>query len=155
MQLITWELGFDNGANNELFTNFVPTVDADLYAVRLHLMIVGAPSGTVRVSLRESTGVRELTASSNLTITDFLSVEDNAHGMFRFVLDYPLKADTEYGLYLVGSGGYSYSSSSFVGWCAHKELRRITLNSAFLGGSYGEPLGVEFWSYQQTTKGVV
>lgn len=153
MKLIVWEVGLDGDVSNTLIKQpFEASEDVDLYAIRAHLMIVGSPAGGIYFQIWDETEDRIVMQSDSHTITDLKTLA-NAHGMYRFVFNKPLKAGS-YRMLLRTNGGYSYSSSAFVGWCAHSELRRISLTSGFLGGSVGEPKGIEFWTYKNLIKGV-
>lgn len=152
MKLIVWELGLD-GVNESLKETYSLTKDTDLYAVRAHLMIYGAPAGTVYMQIWHATENKVIKQSDSHTITSLKS-NTYAHGMYRFVFNVNLKSGT-YRFVLRSSGGYSYSSSAFVGWCAHRELRRVsTPEGTEEFGGFSEPKGLEFWEYNKLNKGI-
>lgn len=156
MKLLVHEQGIDGNSSGQVFETLKATKDIDLYAVRAHLMIVGPPSGTVTMRIARASDSRQVATSSDThTIADLLTTENNGHGMYRFIFDYAIKSGETYNFILVTSGGYSYSASSFIGWCAHSEFRKsISLASSFVGGGIGEPKHMEFWAYQNRQKGV-
>lgn len=152
MKLIVFELGLDGDAA-VLKQDYTPIKNVDLQAVRAHLMISGSPTGTITMEIHDANDKLIKASSETHTITDLTTLA-HANKMIRFNFDIALKGNTKYRFVLKSAGGYTYAAASFVGWCAHSELRRVPLTSGFLGGGFGEPKGLEFWTRAETVKGV-
>jgi len=128
--------------------------DIFTYAMRPHLYIHNAPSGSLTMQIRDA-NKRLIEASETITIATMRTAFSNVayiHSDFRFLIDAPLKKNTNYFIYLVPSGGYSFSESNYIGWCNDFDLRKVTADYASPVG-YNSPLLLEIWDRKNVSKG--
>lgn len=89
--------------------------DMFVIALRPHLYIHGAPTGTVKVQVQDENG-RVVAESSTQTITDLKTLA-YAHKYALFYINANLVEDSFYRLAVVCGGGYSFSESAYVAVC--------------------------------------
>lgn len=125
----------------ELEQTVVPSENLDIQAVYLGLYVANAPGGTVTLELRNASD-RLIKASNAVTVSS-MKTDTYAHGVFRFDLSATVMKDQTYKLALVPGGGYTYSSTDFVGWKrdfdhTNDDLRRVKIS--YTGGKgYNAP----------------
>jgi len=115
----------------ELSQTVVPTRNVRIRAIYLGLLRYNTTTGTLTLRLEDTLG--ELNEASNAVNISALGSDTYVHGLFRFDLQASIRKDTTYKLTLTSGGGYSYSSSAFVGWKSDfdftvDEMRRVPVS---------------------------
>jgi hypothetical protein len=123
-------------------------------AIRPHLYRHNFPSGSIKIQVLDAS--KTLMKESDLiSISDLDIAEETGlnffHGYIRFLVNVPLKAETNYWIRLVGSG-YTFSESAYVGWCNDYDLRKV---SALYTPSSGwdAAMDLEIWTRTRTLRG--
>lgn len=98
----------------ELSQTVVPERNMRIRAIYVGLLRYNTTSGTLKLNIEDENG--ELNEESPTVDVSSLGALDYVHGLFRFDLQASIRKDTSYKLTLVAGGGYSHSSSTFVGW---------------------------------------
>lgn len=118
----------------------------NLYAIRPHLYIHNAPAGSLKIQVRDSNGYL-VGESETLTIAN-IKTDAGAgnfyHGYVRFLCNIPLMANTVYQVVIVGTAGYAFNSSAYVGVCCEFENRKYAVDYSPNDGTRS-PLDIEFW----------
>ena len=112
-------------------------------AVRPHIYRHNFPTGNLKVQIL--TEADDLVAESSEVPISSIGTEDFFHGNVRFLLNAYLNKNTNYKIKLVGTGGYSFNESAYIGWCVGFDLGRYpeTYEPASL---LNKPLDLEIWS---------
>lgn len=113
-----------------------------LVAVRPHLYIHSNPSGSLKIQILDSND-ELITESETLIISD-ITTSSYFHGYVRFYVNLYLKKDVEYKIKLA-STGYTYSKTSYVGWCNGFDLNKYEMDYTPVN-LFTYPLDVEFWT---------
>lgn len=125
------------------------TADKNMFlvALRPHLYIHGNPSGDIKVQVQDANGV-VISESSSETIANIKVLaehtEDYVHGYFRFYINANLVDQSQYRLAIVGSNGYSFSESDYVGVCLDWDNTKSNLGYS-PANSFSYPLDIEIW----------
>lgn len=119
-----------------------PTENLFVVAIRPHLYIHGAPTGTVKVQIQDSNG-RLVKESPSQTITGLKALA-YAHKYYRFDLETSLIAGEAYRIAIVCGDGYSFSESAYVGVCQDWDGTKTDLEYT-PGGDFEKPLDIEIW----------
>lgn len=111
-----------NELDTELYQEITSTKNQFIDAFHLHLIKYNQPSGSLLVDIRDSNDkiIATSSAVSNADIhsnADAGNGQDYYHGLVRFLIDFNMRKGTTYRLVLKSTGGYSFSSSVFIGWC--------------------------------------
>lgn len=140
----------------ELKTELVATIKSteghrNIRHIRPHIFRKAAPTGSLKVQLRDSSG--GLIAESNSVTIASIGSDTYFHGYVKFDLTAQLKEDVTYRVALVPTGGYSFSESNWIGWCNGFDLGKYPGTYTDAEG-YSAPLDLELWEYKQVFKGV-
>lgn len=132
-----------------LVQSFVIEKRLIVHAVRPYLYTHNFPAGTFTVSLLTSTDdvIAYKTFSSSAIYAGLGTVNAYAHAFYKIEFDggLPLVAGT-YKIKL-SSSGYTYISSSYLGWV--KEHEDLKVNTTYvITGAEQNPLSFELWSYE-------
>ncbi len=130
----------------------VGTRKLDLYAIRPHLYIHGAPAGSLKLQVTDANGSL-IDQSETLAISALNSGITSlgfAHGFFRFLIDTSLKASTTYGVSLVATG-YTFAEAAYVGWCKDFDLRKVSADYTPNTGDHSA-LNMELWERVETLR---
>jgi hypothetical protein len=116
------------------------------------LVRTGAPAGTIRLELRDTSG--QLIAASDAMDAADVGEGDHWTGDQGFLLEAALQSGVTYVLALVGGGGYAHADAAHVGWCLdYAESRKVRLGYTEAGHDQS-PYGLELWTVQEKTRGV-
>lgn len=125
------------------------TRNLSVEAIRPHLLKYASPSGSVKMNVRDVSGY--LIATSNTVAISALSASAYFHGVIEFDIDVSLKNGVTYIIELA-STGYTYGSSSFIGWCNDFDLRCNDVSYS-ASGSISAALRMELWERKQVIRG--
>lgn len=125
-----------------------------LSSIRLHLVGYNAPAGDLRLRILKDSVSK---ASSTLVISDIKAAIDTAlgtslafwHGFVKFDFDpiVVLKEDDVIELELLGTNGYSFSESAYIGWRKeHEKLTNEVESGLILPHTF--PFAYQFWGYK-------
>lgn len=144
---------FENGATgDETVWVGSATKNQSLSYVVPYLMVYGAPGGSVTMQLQDSNGSK-IADSQTVSIATILGSDAVYHGWYAFSISATVKRGQSYRVEMVTSGGYSYSQSTFIGWCNSWERQNrfpATYNPTM---GLDAPLGIDFWGYEFFKKG--
>lgn len=102
-----------------------PTEHMDLYAIVIRLYLHNAPSGTVRLKIKKASDLTLIATSETLNLatirTDVHASQGYVHADVRFLVSARLSEDVQY-LIVFEPVTYTFSNSSFVGWCRAFDL---------------------------------
>jgi hypothetical protein len=118
-------------------------------AVRPHLYIALPQASSLTMQILNS-GATVIATSETVTVAS-ITTANYFHGYVRFYIDAILAAETNYTFRLQASG-YTYSDSSFVGWCSDFDLRKYSLGFSPLIAAE-DPLDMEIWEQKLITRG--
>lgn len=110
MKLIVFEVKSEG-----VYQEVTPTRNVNVEAIRPHLIKHANPAGSIKVQIQDNNGDL-ITESSPVAISD-LSNSTYFHGHIRFDINASLKKDETYRIAVVGTGGYSFSESDYIGVC--------------------------------------
>jgi hypothetical protein len=142
MRLVVQEVKADG-----VIQEFTPTQNTLVYAVRPHIYRHLNPSGSLQLQILD-TDDNVLVESEEIEISSIGSA-DYYHGYVRFLIDIGLKKDVTYRFKLIGTDGYSYSDSAFIGWCNGYDLGKYPEQYTPSADAYSA-LDCEIW--KRTTK---
>jgi len=122
-----------------------PTRNLSIEHIRLDLLKHNTVTGSLLVNVRDASGYL-IKSSSSITIAS-IDAAAYFHGMIRFDINVSLKSGTTYIIELA-STGYTYSTSTFVGWNNDFDLRN---NDVSYSSSFGisAALRMELWERVQ------
>ena len=123
-----------------------PTKNINIGAIRPHLYIHNVPTGNLKVQICESDGT--LLVESPTTNISTISAGNEYHGYVTFYVDAMLLKNTDYLIYVVSGGGYSFNNSAYVGVCNDYDLRKYQPNYTVNHPRFA-PLDLEIWSLSQ------
>lgn len=129
--------------------------DRSIYveSFRPHLYKHLNPAGSMYIELRNLADV-VLATSETVLISDVHNATGPYfHGVVRFGIDASLQANTKYRVALIGSGGYTFSESAYIGWCGGFDLK-IVPNSYTPISTADEGLILEIWERRKLEKGI-
>lgn len=118
--------------------------------VRPHLFRKGAPAGTLKVEIRDSSG--GLIATSPTVAISAIGTLTYAHGYVKFDVTAQLAPGVTYQIALVPGGGYTFAESDWIGWCNGYDLGKYP-PIVPVSGSLNQPLDMEIWEFKQVFKG--
>lgn len=127
----------------------VPTRNISVEAIRPHLLKYSTPAGSVKINVRDSGGY--LIATSNTIAISALDAATYFHGVVQFDIDVSLKSGVTY-IVELASTGYTYGTSSFIGWCNDFDLRCNDIGYS-ASGSINAALRMELWERKQVVRG--
>lgn len=136
MKLVVHELTA-SGVSQELR----PEKNMILAAVRPHIYRHSTPSGQLSLQVFDESDVM-VAESESVNIADIGSAPF-FHGYVTFAINGGLKKDHKYTFRLVGSG-YSFSESSYVGWCSGFDLGKYP-STYTVDDMIKVPLDIEIW----------
>jgi hypothetical protein len=141
MKLVVHELGIEGTA--ELIQQVSSDRNTILYAIRPHLYRHNFPTGSLKVQvLDDSDDV--VAESETLSIADISPGSNFYHGYVRFYINGGLSKDRTYKIKLVGTGGYIFDESAYVGWCNDYDLQKYPRDYT-PSGALTSPLDLEIW----------
>lgn len=120
--------------------------------IRPHILRFGHPSGGFYMQIRDGRG-RKIAQSNTVNFSAIGSLS-YAHGNVELDLTAFLRANTNYWLAMVATGGYSFSESAYAGWCNGFDLGRYPASYAPSKG-WSAPLDYEVWGIEQVTREAV
>lgn len=128
-----------------------------LRAVRLHLIGVGNPlAGSLKLSLKKGLSLvseKEISLSEIKTNIDtILGVSENHwHGYVRFEIDdtISLERDDIWTMELIGTNGYNFSDSSYIGWVKPHEDFVNSHKDVTPTNPFALPFGYQLWKYKR------
>ena len=126
MILLTHELGLGGDLEQEIA---VGGSDIFLAAIRPHILRHGFPTGGVKMEVRNASKTL-LRASEEISIASMdLDVDpagaDFFHGEIRFLINLPLKKNTNFFIRMVGASGYTFSEPTYIGWVNDFDLKKV------------------------------
>jgi hypothetical protein len=127
----------------ELSQTLKPSKHTNVCAIRPHLYIHNAPSGSLKVQIKTSDGVL-ISESEELVITEITDAV-YFHGYVRFDIKAFLMRDIEYQVCVVGADGYSFSESAYCGVCNDYDLKKYEAEYEQSAG-LSAPLDIEVWA---------
>lgn len=150
MDLVVFELGLTGDfGNTQLRQQIRPLIDLQVEAFRPHLYVEDNPAGSLFMEVQDLNG-KTIAASNTVAISSITSAT-YFHGYVKFDISIGLRKDVSYNIALKPSG-YTYSASTFVGWCNDFDLRKVdTTVPSPIGVS--SPLDMEIWTEQQIKRG--
>lgn len=121
-------------------------------AVRPWVYKHNTASGGIKMRIKSTLDV-VLFESEEILISDITAATGNYfHGPVRFYIDAALQANTNYKVEMISTGAYTFSESSYVGWCNGFDLKFIA-NDYTPSGPLEDALLIEFWSKKKIRKG--
>lgn len=140
MDLIVYEM------KPQVYQALTATKDTLVKAVRPHIYRHLSPSGSIKVQIKSSDGATLLGESEAVAISSIESGSNYFHGYvtLSFNASVWLTAGTTYRIYIVGTGGYSFNESAYVGVCTDFDLRKYTAAYSYTT-DYQAPLDIEMW----------
>lgn len=151
MDLIVFELGASGNFSKDPVTKQItPTKNLNVVALRPHLWIQGAPGGTVKMQILD-TSSKVIAESAARTVAGMKTLT-YSHGFFYFAINAHLKKDTPYLIGLRSGGGYTYSDTNFVAWCNAFDLGRQNPSYSNNVG-INAPLNCEIWTKNMVSRG--
>lgn len=139
MELVVQELG------TSLEQKFEASFDATITAIRPRLYLEGSPTGGVQLEIYDSPGTT-LIATSNENLFSSMKTLTYAHKRYRFDVGFPVESGTEYTVRLVGTSGYTYGATDFVGWCQDFDFRVYPVKDTVTPGTgTSSPFEMEIW----------
>lgn len=120
--------------------------------IRVNLIRVGSPAGSVFAQLQTAGGV-EMISSDSRTISS-LGSGNNWMGLVPFDLEAGLLANTNY-FFSLGISGYTYSEAAHLAWAVDWGYDDEGKNPGFYTpyGVDDAPLDIEIWEKKLITKG--
>lgn len=119
----------------------VGSKNAEITAVRPHLVKYGSPAGSFYIEIQDADG--QLIATSNALTAAEISSASYFHGHVRFDVTAGLKAGRVIRVALKATG-YTFSEATYIAWANRSG-----------GVSETEKLDTEFWNYNRLQKGIV
>ncbi len=138
MKLVVHEL-----TGSSLFQTVTRDRRTIVEAIRPHIYRHNFPTGNLKVQIL--TEADDLVAESSEVPISSIGTEDFFHGNVRFLLNAYLDKNTNYKIKLVGTGGYSFNESAYIGWCVGFDLGRY-LETYEPASLLNKPLDLEIWS---------
>lgn len=139
MRIAYHELGLDSTS-----LIFKATRPVFMKHVRVHIYKHLAPAGSIVMQLCDRNNVIQL-ASATVSMSS-ISSANYFHGLVKFDLQYPLRANTEYYL-VMNSSGYSYDPNAFIGWVLADSLQNNN-------GAAAASLHFELWEEKNLIRGI-
>lgn len=136
-----------NELHTSIYQEITASEDTQIGAIRPHLYKHNSPIGNVQLEIQDLYGNTLATSSNSITITD-ISASAFFHGKIRFYITYKMKADTTYRITLVGTDGYSFDESAWVGWCNDYDLSCYSRDYTVSSG-INAPLLMEIWALEK------
>ncbi len=118
------------------------TANVIVRAIRPHIYRHNMPAGKLKIEIYDS-GNTLISTSESLDISNIGSA-DFFHGYVRFYVDAYLSKDQTYTFELVGHDGYSFSESSYIGWCNGFDLAKYPASTT-PANKFSYPLDFEVW----------
>lgn len=137
MQLVVSEL------LTTLSQDIVASSNLNIEAIRPRLLKYGSPAGSLFLRVKDSGG-KLIKQSETISIAS-ISAADYFHGLVRFYIDLGLREGTTY-IVELGSTGYTYNSSHWVGWIFDYDMRVVD-------GPSGAVYQLELWERKTVTRG--
>lgn len=103
-----------------------------VYGLKMLVVMFNAPNGTFTVAFRDGSNVISSKTFTSASIKSALSTTDNyAYYYLPIVFDVPFLIERKtYNVHL-SSSGYTFGSSSFIGWVKDHENNFIELDESF------------------------
>lgn len=111
-------------------------------AIRPHIYRHNSPTGSLKIQILDDSDV--LITESEVIDIDDIGSQDFFHGYVRFLINVGLKEGLTYKIKLVGLSGYTFSESSYIGWCNDFDLSKY-LASYNPATPLNRPLDIEIW----------
>ena len=124
-KLIVKEVGLGDFAEQEMTCN----ENSFLSAVRIHVYRHRFPTGSVKMQILDTNkrlmGESETLAISSLDVDTGTTGLDFFHGIVNFDFNLPIKSGVNFFLRMVGTAGYSFSETAYIGWVNGFDLRKL------------------------------
>jgi hypothetical protein len=144
MKLVVSELTSNLG--NALFQPVRVTETLNLVAVRPKLYLHNHPTGSVKVSVCDTSG--EVLHASEIIDVSAITDASYFHGHVRFYIEGSLLKDQQYWIKIEATG-YTFSEDSYIGVCHDFDFNTYPLNYD-PSSDQNKPLDIQFW--QRTNK---
>lgn len=136
---------------HELETSLTQTITVTakklVKSIRPHIYKANSPAGSLTLSI-ESGGTEVATVTQTIAFIEANVASNNTyfHGFVKFEFDNQvLLPSGDYDLILTGSGGYTFDTNTYIGWCADFE-DRLNADTSTPSGITQYPFAFEMWS---------
>lgn len=148
MQLIVWQVG----SGDTVAQQYTATKNQSIDYLVPHLMVRGAPGGSVYLQLQDSDG-NKIADTESVSIATIADGNEIFHGKYRFSITATVRKGVTYRVEMLTSGGYSYGVDDFVGWCNAWERKNVFDQSYNPSWGVNAPLILDIWGREFLKKG--